>query len=71
MVKSNLNYSCTEFHKFLQTKPELLRKISGTEKYRKIQCQKWNQCKNNLDDGSDEDDYDDDEEENAMNTDTE
>lgn len=32
-VKINMNYSCTEFSKFLKTRLELLREISSKEKY--------------------------------------
>lgn len=32
-VKSNMEYTCTEFHRFLKTRPDILRKISGQDKY--------------------------------------
>lgn len=32
-VKSNMEYTCTEFHRYLKTRPEILRKISSQEKY--------------------------------------
>lgn len=32
-VKINMDWSCTEFHKFLKTQPELLRQISSQQKY--------------------------------------
>ena len=33
MVKCNLPYSCLDFYKFLKTKPKLLCKIDGRDKY--------------------------------------
>lgn len=33
MVKTNMEYSCLEFYKFLKTQPELLKKIASQEKY--------------------------------------
>lgn len=32
-VKNNINYKCVDFHKFLLSQPELLRQISGKDKY--------------------------------------
>lgn len=34
MVKYNLKYSCVEFYNFLLSKPDLLKKISGQNKYK-------------------------------------
>lgn len=32
-VKFNMEYTCTEFHRYLQTHPDTVRKISSQEKY--------------------------------------
>lgn len=33
LVKTNLEYKCVDFYHFLKSQPQLLRKISGQEKY--------------------------------------
>lgn len=33
LVKINMELDCTAFHKYLKTRPELLKKIAGQEKY--------------------------------------
>lgn len=35
ITKGNINKSCQEFHSYLKTKPEVLKQICGSEKYKK------------------------------------